>query len=71
MNTSELVINEELWNKDAIQTTAKKWGKKLLKDNIGSLVSKTALNLLLKLIGQIVALNLNYLWKIFGMINLN
>ena len=42
-----------------------------MKDNIGTIISKTALNLLLKLIAQIVALNLNYLAKLLGFINFN
>lgn len=69
--TSELIINEEMSNMYSIQNTTNKWMKKLMKDNIGTIISKTALNLLLKLIAQIVALNLNYLAKLLGFINFN
>ena len=68
--TSELIINEEFENKYAIKNITEKWGKKILKDNIGAIISKTAFNLLLKLITQIVAFNLNSIAKLLGFINL-
>ena len=71
VGTSELVINEDMCNMYSIKNTLNKWGKKLVKDNIGSIVSKSALNLILNLISQIVALNINYLGKLFGLISFN
>ena len=65
--TSELLINEELSNQYVIRNQVQKWMKKLIKNNIGSLVSRTALNLIIKLISQIIALNVSFIGKVLGL----
>ena len=67
VTTSEFLINEELANEFVIKSQIRKWMTKLIKTNIGSLVSRTALNLLIKLISQIIALNISYIGKFLGL----
>ena len=67
VGTSELLINEDISNEYVIKNYVRKWMTKLIKNNIGSLVSRTALNLLVKLISQIIALNVSYIGKFLGL----
>lgn len=62
----EFILNEEVDDVYYIKQRIRKWTKGLIKNNLGGLISGTALNLLAKLFSQLIALNIRALSKILG-----
>lgn len=62
----EFILNEEARDKFQIQLKIRRWVKNMAKNNLGSLIGGTALNLLVKLFSQLVKLNVWWLSKLLG-----
>lgn len=66
LEVKEFILNEEAQDTFQIKLRLRKWMKTLAKNNLGSVIGGTALNLLVKIFSQLVKLNVWWLSKFLG-----